>query len=47
MKIAAIVLCFLLLSYMHPLSEKLTGTINARSSPQQHVVAKNSRGSAL
>lgn len=40
MKIAAIVLCFLLLSCTHPLSEKLTGTINAESSPTHHVVAK-------
>ena len=47
MKIAAIALCLLLLSYMHPLSEKLTRAINAGSSQTHYVVAKNSLGAAL
>ena len=47
MKIAAIALCLLLLSYTHPVSEKLIGMIDAGSSATHHVVAKSSLGAAL
>ena len=47
MKIAAIALCLLLLSYAHPSIEKLTGVIDAGSSPTHHLVLKSSLGAAL
>ena len=35
------------ISYLHPVNEKLTGAINAGSSPTHYIVAKNSLGAAL